>query len=548
MFKEDQPVDVAALPKFNMTSYESCMSAKDVKSLAIRHDIPLDLHPITLTKGWNMDKLSDDMIGLYEQYFEFSGIRVIDLQPVPSGLLFQGGSATTWDFPGFCHVFKDTEGNVVTMSKYLRFPFLSGASISKSAALTAQDRIDPKIVAIRERKARAAAKKREKKKRGEDEGEGSRPKVKRRKTIAARKGGSATSEHVSSPEPIRVVDPTSPVGGNPFAAAAETAKSREDRSLYISPHDSANHSVHNYTDAHGDKETNSLRLGSFVGQSKGALTNVNTEVLQSSQANQSAHNSPMAERMISLRSPLQGTNAEEGESSHCVLSMCLSGLFTGDAAVWFSLAHGALDQTNILKRFEYLQADYDKLAETHSECEETTGKLIQAKVDLEHNAKLYNDMVERYKKARDEHSGCAEKLRVVKDQNNKLSRVNKDQALRIKELEDELPRKDSTLVYAERNSAERAQEKEKLVTELGHIKMENFDCIRKLLPTVVDRLFQSHEYKKSFSEPFNLAIQAGRAKGPAEGRSEGDIMDALSKVENSDPYSDKKMYIEYDKL
>ncbi|GJZ47113.1 hypothetical protein Tco_0600945 [Tanacetum coccineum] len=117
-----------------------------------------------------------------------------------------------------------------------------------------------------------------------------------------------------------------------------------------------------------------------------------------------------------------------------------------------------------------------------------------------------------------------------------------------KELEDELPKKDSTLVYAERNSAERAQEKEKLVRELGRTEMEKFDCIRKLLPTVVDRLFQSHEYKKSFSEPFNLAIQAGWAKGPAEGRSEGDIMDALSKVENSDPYSDKKMYIEYDKL
>ncbi|GJY82872.1 hypothetical protein Tco_0496248 [Tanacetum coccineum] len=104
---------------------------------------------------------------------------------------------------------------------------------------------------------------------------------------------------------LNSVDPTGPVGGNPSGVAAETAKSREDRSLHISPHDSANRSVHNYADAHGDKETDNLWLGSFVGQSERALTNVNTEVLQSSQANQSAHNSPTAERTISLRSPLQ---------------------------------------------------------------------------------------------------------------------------------------------------------------------------------------------------------------------------------------------------
>ncbi|GKF62016.1 hypothetical protein Tco_0182070 [Tanacetum coccineum] len=211
-----------------MPLYTSDMTAKDVKSLTLRHDIPLNLHPVALTKEWTMDKLSNDMIGLYEQYFEFSGIRclflpsywplglnrltmfelycrslgivpsvnlfrvfykiskqghwfsfekrvgkgaggqifretfsglkgwkkrffvldrrvipdamawrhhdsdvndpspedgfsasdvqmlteqVVDLRPVPSGLLFLGGLATTWDFPGFRLVFKDTEGN-----------------------------------------------------------------------------------------------------------------------------------------------------------------------------------------------------------------------------------------------------------------------------------------------------------------------------------------------------------------------------------------------------------------------------------------------------
>ncbi|GJZ43762.1 hypothetical protein Tco_0591017 [Tanacetum coccineum] len=160
MSEEDHLADVAVMPKFDMPCYESTMSSKDVKSLALRHRIPLDLHPCALSEGWTMDQLPEDMIGLYEQFFEFSGIRVpfstfllgvikhfrvhisqlvpldrraildamawrhhdsdvndtvpddgfdildvqalterfIDLRPVPSGLLFKGGLATTWDF------------------------------------------------------------------------------------------------------------------------------------------------------------------------------------------------------------------------------------------------------------------------------------------------------------------------------------------------------------------------------------------------------------------------------------------------------------------
>nr|GFA38827.1 transposase (putative), gypsy type [Tanacetum cinerariifolium] len=77
---EDQNVDVAALPKFDMPLYESEMTAKDVKSLAIRHGIPLDLHPVALTNGWTRDQLSDDMIRLYEQYFKLLGIRATAIE------------------------------------------------------------------------------------------------------------------------------------------------------------------------------------------------------------------------------------------------------------------------------------------------------------------------------------------------------------------------------------------------------------------------------------------------------------------------------------
>nr|GEY03068.1 hypothetical protein [Tanacetum cinerariifolium] len=108
---------------------------------------------------------------------------------------------------------------------------------------------------------------------------------------------------------------------------------------------------------------------------------------------------------------------------------------------WFSLARGDLAQTDILKRFEHLQADFDRLAETHSECGETVRKLVQARLDLAHSFHLYITLADRYKVVKGEHEGCAGKL--------------------------ELAKKDSALVYVERISSKRAQEKEKLVTQLS---------------------------------------------------------------------------------
>ncbi|GJY81627.1 hypothetical protein Tco_0494378 [Tanacetum coccineum] len=139
-------------------------------------------------------------------------------------------------------------------------------------------------------------------------------------------------------------------------------------------------------------------------------------------------------------------------------------------------------------------------------------------------------------------------LAASESRNRELSQVNKDQALRIKELEDTLARKDSALVYAERLNVERAQEKEKLVSQLARTEKEKYDCVRKLLPTVVERLFQSHEYKQSLSGPFNLAIQAGWGKGLAEERSEEDLLELMGRMEGFDVHADTKMKVEYDKL
>ncbi|GJZ72811.1 hypothetical protein Tco_0636957 [Tanacetum coccineum] len=61
--------------------------------------------------------------------------------------------------------------------------------------------------------------------------------------------------------------------------------------------------------------------------------------------------------------------------------------------------------------------------------------------------------------------------------------------------------------------------------------VEKFDCIRKLLPTVVRHLLQSHKYKQSLSEPFDLAIQTVWDKRLSVCHTEEGILATLANTE-----------------
>ncbi|GKF08420.1 hypothetical protein Tco_0042644, partial [Tanacetum coccineum] len=78
----------------------------------------------------------------------------------------------------------------------------------------------------------------------------------------------------------------------------------------------------------------------------------------------------------------------------------------------------------------------------------------------------------------------------------------------------------SALVYAERISGERLSENEGLRAQLAFAQKEKTDAIRKLLPTV----------------------------GLAEGRSEKELHKIMMRMNGFDPYSDKKMTAEYNRL
>ncbi|GJS83995.1 hypothetical protein Tco_0750536 [Tanacetum coccineum] len=716
MSEEDQNVEVVLPVKSDMHSYSSTLTAKDVKALAFKHNIPLDLHPVALTAEWTMDKLTDDCIGLYEQYFEFSGVRVpfstlllavldhfrvhisqlvpigltrltlfelycrslhivpsvnlfrvfykigkqgdwftferrvgpgsggkilnetfsglkgwkkrfffldrraipqamawrhhdsdihdplptdgfrasdvvtltnqsIDIRPVPSGLLFHAGLATTWEFSGFLPIFKDTEGNVVTMSEYLRFPFLDGATIEqgdalrdaitshttgplpvnqslpeKTARLKEVEIPDPKIVAIRERKARAAAKKRAERKRAAGGEGGSKGKPKRRKVSAVRAEEEDSTEEASSASPLRTVAP------NPSLLLkdvddAGTAESREDEHVSIPHHDSAN-TTHNHTVDHDESFGESRGHGETVETHPADETRLSyiwpescpRPCSRGDHADGAESSRPgsvyVPEWTIHRRSRVDTPEECRELLTHLAPPAVREEMNAYDnntamERAWFSIARGAMAQTDALLRFEAL---YDAHLALKERCEDVTRQLVSTRTDFTHVSNLYNTLSNIYQQVRGEHAGCVEKLISAERERDEVRAVNADQASHIKELEAELARKDSALVFSDRVSNERAAENERLVSKLGYFEKEKIDSIGKLLPTVVRRLLNSHEYKESLSIPFNLAIQAGWAKGLTVKRSEKDIMDVVREVQGFDPYSDTRMTVEYDKL
>ncbi|GJR81637.1 hypothetical protein Tco_0152422 [Tanacetum coccineum] len=164
--------------------------------------------------------------------------------------------------------------------------------------------------------------------------------------------------------------------------------------------------------------------------------------------------------------------------------------------------------------------------------------LVRTREDFNVVQNFYNTLSERHRKLREEHAQCSEGLAVVRAEKDML---DDGPFFCCEKPEAPACLKDSALVYAERISGERLSENEELRAQLSFAQKEKTDAIRKLLPTVVERLLQSHEYKQSLSVPFNYALQTGWGQGLAEERSEKELHKIMMKMNGFDPYSDKKI-------
>ncbi|GKA25133.1 hypothetical protein Tco_0711166 [Tanacetum coccineum] len=442
-----------------MSHHQSKLSSKGVKSLAKKYGIPLDLHPSILPEWHTMDELPKGAIRLYEQFFDFSGGHWFsfekrvdkcagDRRAIPN--------AMTW---------RNQDSDVNDP--------LSDDDYSLLDVRTLAER----VVDLRLKKlqaARAATKKTENKKRTDDDGEALNPNLKRwrlKLPIHAILLDLAVSflllpsvqfcllstlwrfiPSLKERMMVRTFVAPTPIS----RSIPQHAPEGNTNTAPTSPTSSVEESVHNYVDINGgnDKE-DSPRIKPFVNQS----------------------GQPFNCLLVRAKRYLRGRHVEDGESSNV----------------------GAIYD------------DYSTLAEAHDGCSDTVRKLVTARQDLEHNPNLYTNISNCFKELKEEHSGCDGKVKVLEEERNQLSFVNKAQATQIQELESELVKKGYELKFA-------------------------------------DHLLQSHEYKKSLSEPFNMAIQAGWGKGLSQGQTDKQIFVALNEVQGFDSYSDMKLYPMYGKL
>ncbi|GJU19315.1 hypothetical protein Tco_1152657 [Tanacetum coccineum] len=711
--------ETSSSSKRDMGSYSSTMKPSDVKALTHRYNIPRDLHPVAVSSEWTMDRLDDDCIGLYEQYFEFAGLRVpfstfllavirhfhvhisqlvplgltrvtlfelycrsldivpsvtlfrvfyklskqgdwfsfekragkdfrgkilnetfscmkkwkgrfffidrraipdamcwrhhdsdisdpvpkdgfneadvvtlthqpIDIRGVPSGLLFCAGLAVTWEFPKFYPLFKDPEGNVITMSEYLRLPFLSGMTIEAGRALTDQDIIpqhttsplnsdepipaktdsqqrvetsDPKIVATRIRKAQAAAKRKTKNR--ESEGtSGPERGSKRRKEKA--------TDHIPCPTPLQTIEGVTSDASRGENVVSPT-QAQGDNLLEIPAHDSANTTTHP-CEEHHDEHSGVLGTGDgnfdddvdeevdLEGPERHPNDTTERVVLGAEPVpppvTRPDNGKSIAQEETPIPDPLlRGVGADGAGSSlppplfvptwgihqrsrvttpeECRDLMAnltppgvqeemhlLDNNLVLDRA-WFTLARGAMAQAHALRQFESLYDSHHALKE---DLETTRSHLVRSREDFTVVQNFFNTLSERHRKLREEHAPCSETLAIVRAEKDGLMATNAEQALPD-------PR---SLGFSDRTFRRTRSSGPKLAFDQGR----RFGCVRKLLPTVVGRLLQSHEYKQSLSVPFNYALQTGWGQGLAEARSEEELRCSASYYSYVDSYLD----------
>ncbi|GJX89877.1 hypothetical protein Tco_0343203, partial [Tanacetum coccineum] len=463
----------------------------------------------------------------------------------------------------------------VTMSEYLRLPFLSGMTIEAGEALTEQDAIpqhttsplsadeqvpgktdsqqsveasDPKIVATRIRKVHVAAKRKADKNRESRGVGGFEGSLKRRKPSSGpgERDKRKPSDHIPCPTPLRTIEPI-PAHDSANTTTRPCEEHHDEHSGVLGNRDG------NFDDD-VDEEVDLEGPDRHVSDTTERVI-IRTESIPTA-ATHPDNGKSVAQEATPMPDPLpKGTGADEAGSS---LPPSL-----------FVLTWGIHQRSRVTTPEECRDLMVNLIppgVQEEMHLLDNNVVLDKAWFSLARSAMAQAHALCQHRKLREEHAQCSEGLAAVWAEKDSLMAANAEQALRIKELEQQLKssdevhssavkdlesqlaQKDSSLVYAERISGERLSENEKLRAQLVFAQKEKTDAIRKLLPTVVGRLLQSHEYKQSLSVPFNYALQTGWGQGLAEERSEEELREIMMRMNGFDPYSDKKMNAEYERL
>ncbi|GKA35483.1 hypothetical protein Tco_0721974 [Tanacetum coccineum] len=153
------------------------------------------------------------------------------------------------------------------------------------------------------------------------------------------------------------------------------------------------------------------------------------------------------------------------------------------------------------------------------------------------------------------HLGCVgkeadlvENLATMKKERDDLLDRDRERDEHIQQLVVDLASKTSSLTETEGVVGTLRGDLECLIVDLSQAEIVRHNYVRQLLPTVVQRLLSSGEYRKSLSDVFNLAIAAGWSKGVKAACSEEEAQAFLATAVDYDPVCKETFMTEFDSL
>ncbi|GJS89260.1 hypothetical protein Tco_0771896 [Tanacetum coccineum] len=193
-------------------------------------------------------------------------------------------------------------------------------------------------------------------------------------------------------------------------------------------------------------------------------------------------------------------------------------------------------------RYEALNDDYGELYQSHQFCKDVFERLTDTQNHLVDALRSRNILFDDHKILKQTHMGyvgkeaaLTEKLVAVEKEKDEILDKNQDQEERIKRLEEALASKASSLSKAENTASTLKGNIERLTVDLNQAEVVRHNYVRQLLPTIVQRLLSSDEYKNSLSGISNQAIVARWSEGVEVERSDEDAEAILATAANYDP-------------
>ena len=200
------------------------------------------------------------------------------------------------------------------------------------------------------------------------------------------------------------------------------------------------------------------------------------------------------------------------------------------------LGASASSYTDTLQRFEKLIADHEELVHTNDlnewEKEEYRKNFLSTSKKLERLTVKKEEAIEKC-------HGLEADLASIDARNKTLEQQLQDVTESNKQLEVRLQNQGKDMEEKDREIARLQEELDDAIIRVGDHEKQKQIVIRDLIPSVVNRLQQSAEYKASISHAFILTYEVGYAKGVEVAWSDDDVRKVLAVV-TKDLYLDSK--------